>query len=223
MRVVNGMHHIRKHILCTLSLNKWARFRDMRPQNIDSNLYNYHLKELMKEGYIERNEQKGYRLSPYGLRYVNQVSMEVFEPRWQPKLLTVLVCKRGEKLLVWKKYKQPYIGTWSLPGGKVHYEDASIRDAAIRDILAYSSRLPSDLTHVGIFGYRTFINGELINYSFAHVFTGTLNDDDFILDRLEWVDIQTVKNEEITPSVKEIVELCATRKSFFFDEQDIDW
>lgn len=217
------MHHIRKHILRTLSLNKWARFRDMRPQGTDSNLYNYHLKELMREGYIERHETKGYRLSPYGLRFVNQISMDIFEPRWQPKILTVLLCQRDDKVLLWKKYKQPYIGTWTLPGGKVHYDDESIRAAAERDILFYSSRVPTDLEHVGIFGYRAFIKGELINYSLAHVFTGTLNDGDFILDRPEWIDIKTLKDEQISPGVKEIMALSDSNTSFFFDERDIDW
>ncbi|NCU40641.1 hypothetical protein EOL73_02690 [Candidatus Saccharibacteria bacterium] len=223
IKVESGLHFVRKHILRTLSQTKWARFRDMKPKNVDSNLYSYHLKELLKEGYIERNDTKGYRLSPFGLRFVNQISMEVFEPRWQPKIMTVLVCVNSKKILLWKKFKQPYIDTWALPGGKMHYDDASVQNAAIRDILFYSSRVPDDLKHVGIFGYRVFIKNELISYSFAHVYTGTLDTRDFIIERPEWVDIQQLGNLELSPGVLEIIELVDTNKSFFFADKDINW
>lgn len=223
MKVVGGMHFIRKHILRVLSLSKWARFRDMKPKNVDSNLYNYHLKQLIKEGYIEHHPTKGYRLSPYGLRFVNQISMEVFEPRWQPKIMTVLVCRQDDSVLLWKKYKQPYIGTWALPGGKMHYEDESIEAAAIRDILFYSSRVPQDLKHVGLFGYRTFIKQELVNYSYAHVFTGTLNEQDFIIERPVWKVLKDIPDVDLSPGVKDIIDITSREKHFFFQERDIHW
>lgn len=221
--MVSGMHYVRKHILKTLSLSKWARFRDMRPRNVDSNLYNYHLKELLKEGYIERNETKGYRLSPYGLRFVNQISMEIFEPRWQPKIVTVLVCRKDNKVLLWKKHKQPYIHTWTWPGGKMHYDDESVRGAAERDILFYSARVPEDLEQVGIFGYRSFIDAQLIDYSFVHVFTGTLETEDFILERPQWVERSELAVVQTGPGVREILKLVDTADAFFFVEKDIDW
>ena len=223
MKVVGGMHYIRKHILRTLSLTKWARFSDMRPKNVDSNLYNYHLKELLREGYVEHHETKGYRLSPYGLRFVNQISMEIFEPRWQPKIATVLVCRRGDDVVLWKKFKQPYIGTWTLPGGKMHYDDVSIRGAAERDILFYSQRVPDDLRHVGLYCYRVFINDELISYTFDHVFTGTLDVDDFILDRPRWVHYRGLPSETFSPGTREIIETVTTSDSFFVIEKDINW
>lgn len=223
MKVVTGMHYIRKHILRTLSLTKWARFRDMRPPRVDSNLYSYHLKELIKEGYIEHDEQRGYRLSPYGLRFVNQISMEVFEPRWQPKILTVLVVRDGNRVLLWKKFKQPYIGTWTLPGGKVHYDDESIHGAAVRDILFYSARVPNNLRQIGIYGYRTFINGELINYSLAHIFVGTLRTNDLIMDRPEWIVLSDVQEGDCSPGTLRMIELVESQKQFFFLEENIDW
>lgn len=223
MKVVGGMHFIRKHILRTLSLTKWARFRDMKPPRVDSNLYNYHLKQLVHEGYIEHHTSKGYRLSPYGLRFVNQISMEVFEPRWQPKIATVLVCRRGDEVLLWRKFKQPYIGTWTLPGGKMHYDDISVRGAAERDILFYASRIPDDLVHVGLCAYRAFIGDELINYTFAHVFTCRLESTDFVLTRPEWIKLSDATKRDCSPGTLEIIEAVARHRRFFFVEADITW
>ena len=47
-------HHIQKHILSVLMHTKFARFRDMRPPKVDTNLYSYHLKLLIKSGFVQK-------------------------------------------------------------------------------------------------------------------------------------------------------------------------
>ena len=159
MRVVPQLHHIRKHILRTLTYTKWARFRDMRPERVDSNLYSYHLKRLIKDGYVEHDNVNGYRLSPLGLRFVDHVSLENFEQRWQPKILTMVVVVNDQnEVLMWPKYKQPFIGKWSLPSGKMHYEDASAEAAVMREISYFSSQPATHLKHVGMVAFRASIN-----------------------------------------------------------------
>ena len=127
-------HHIQKHILKVLTYTEVARFRDMRPKGVDSNLYNYHLKLLIKEGLVSKGEA-GYTLSPQGMRFADHVSVEKYEYRQQPKLLTKLVYVNDKnEIILWPKYKQPYIGRWSLPSGKVHYEDNNVATAVSREI-----------------------------------------------------------------------------------------
>lgn len=219
----SDMHYIRRHILREVSLRKWARFRDMKPPRVDSNLYSYHLKQLIKEGYVERITGKGYRLSPYGLSYVNQISMETFSIRRQPKIITALVVKKDGKYLLWNKFKQPFIDKWSLPNGKVHFDDESIDAAARRDSSYFTNSEPQDLRHVGIVAYRVFIAGELITYTEAHVFTATFSDEVVFLDRMHWVAIETVSDSEIAPAVKQIIWHAEHEPRFFFKEYRIDW
>ncbi|MCU0667616.1 MAG: hypothetical protein MUF85_03295 [Patescibacteria group bacterium] len=59
---VSKLHHIQKHILKELSFKEWARFRDLKPPRVDSNLYNYHLKLLIKNGLVEKDNDKGWIL-----------------------------------------------------------------------------------------------------------------------------------------------------------------
>ena len=47
-------HHIQLHILSMLIHQEFARFRDMRPKNVDTNLYSYHLKLLIKQGLVAK-------------------------------------------------------------------------------------------------------------------------------------------------------------------------
>ena len=50
-------HHIERSIIAYLMTHEHARFSEMRPSNIDTNLFTYHLKILVKQGYIEKTEK----------------------------------------------------------------------------------------------------------------------------------------------------------------------
>ena len=60
------MHYIQTHILDQLIHTQVLRNRDMRPANIESNLYQYHLLQLQKLGFVEKIEN-GYTLTGPGL------------------------------------------------------------------------------------------------------------------------------------------------------------
>ena len=80
-------HHIQKSILKYLTKQQTARYSQMRPPKVDSNLYAYHLKSLLKTGFIIKNN-KDYSLSPSGLNYVETVSLDKFQIHSQPKITT---------------------------------------------------------------------------------------------------------------------------------------
>ena len=223
MKVVSDLHHIRKHILRTLTYTKWARYRDMKPEKVDSNLYSYHLKQLVKDGYIEHNETKGYRLSPIGLRFVDHVSLESFEQRWQPKILTMIVAvNTKDEILMWPKYKQPFIGMWSLPSGKMHYEDASVEAAAAREIAYFSSAPAEDLKHMGVVTFRASIAGELVSHTIAHIFTATVRSWTLSSERARWIKLDVLDQTELSPATSEIIKAARTAEPFFYESYDVE-
>ncbi len=217
------MHFVRKHILRVLCMQKWARFRDMRPSNVDSNLYNYHLKQLVKDGYVEQNKEKGYRLSPLGLRFVDHVSIESFEPRWQPKVITMFVASSEGKYLVFNKYKQPFINKWTFLNGKVHYEDDSLIAAAKREISYVSDILPKDLRKAGVIEYIANINNDTVSHSIAHVFTGTLKAQDINSERANWLAPEELEGTKSAPATIEIIHAFERGDSQFDEFVKIDW
>jgi len=222
MRVVPNLHHIRKHILRTLTYAKWARFRDMRPERTDSNLYSYHLKQLIKDGYVEHDEVKGYRLSPLGLRFADHVSLETFEQRWQPKILTMAVITNDrDEILMWPKYKQPFIGKWSLPSGKVHYEDSSLEAAVMREISYFSSKPAEEVVHVGVVAYRASINDELVSHTIAHLFAAKVDPEALTGKRMKWIAVDLLGETEMSPGTKEIIAAARSADSFFYESYDI--
>ena len=86
----NINHHIQKHIIGVLYRQKYARFRDLRPPKVDTNLYSYHLKKLISQGIVRKIVQ-GYTLDKKGLLYSDRVSQENMTVRTQPKIVTMLV------------------------------------------------------------------------------------------------------------------------------------
>ena len=115
-------HHIQKHILGVLMHMKYARFRDMRPPKVDTNLYTYHLNILKKRGFIIKTDD-GYCLGREGLSYVDRVSIKSLKIRTQPKIITMIVVQNANgDVLLQRRTKQPHIDTWTLPYGKLHID-----------------------------------------------------------------------------------------------------
>ena len=217
------MHYIQKHILKVLTYTKYARFSEMRPPRIDSNAYSYHLKVLLRENYVEKTD-KGYRLSPHGLGYVDRISAENFEPRLQPKVITMSIVRNEEdKVLLWSKKKQPFITAWSLPSGKVHITDRSMEAAAIRESVEKFGGRPKTIEHNGSCFIRASINSELISYVLAHIFTITFDEGATVSENTGWYDANERHQLKLLPATEEIIQKAAIAKQLFFEEYDVDW
>lgn len=217
------MHYIQKHILKTLMYTKVARFRDMRPPKVDSNAYNYHLKTLIKDGYIEKVND-GYELSPKGLSYVDKVSIEKFEPRVQPKLTNMLVIQNSDdQVLLLSKSKQPFIHSWMLPYGKVHLEDESFYSAAVREADEKLNIKPEGLEHRGSCYIRALVRGELISSILANVFTASVSSTNELSEGSRWFSISELDSVVLAPATKEVLFKVFSANSLFFEQYNIDW
>lgn len=223
MKLSTDLHFIRRDILKELALRKWARFSDMRPKRVESNLYNYHLKGLIKDGYVENVKGKGYRLSPAGLRYADHVSFETFWPRWQPKSTTCLVTENNGKVLLWKKHKQPFIDKWSLPSGKIHFEDASIEEAMRREISYFIDPSNVDLERAGVLEYTAYIGEDVVTHTIAQVFKSVIDSKVVTSERVEWLDIADLKATDMAPGTKEMIEAVRKHKDIFMESLEIKW
>ena len=114
------MHNIQYTIITLLMTNKVRRFSELRPDRVDSNLFQYHLKKLITDGYVEKIAG-GYTLSARGLNYADRHSSSLKAERAQPKIIAIVIVRnaKGEVLVV-QKPQQPWLGTYHLPAGKVH-------------------------------------------------------------------------------------------------------
>jgi len=240
-------HHIERSILSFLMTHEFARFRDLKPDKVETNLFSYHLKVLLKADYVCKVDQ-GYTLSHRGLIYVDRVSVEKMRVRTQPKIITMLLVQDGYgKVLLQRRTKQPYINTWTLPYGKLHIDDTSVLDAARRESREKLDYDPRKLRHVGDC-YITVMNGhhklascdsqgELCEDATVHINGETVpaietrtlvhivrfeTDAIEATDELRWTDPLDLSKLKLAPAVEQIVTRAFFGDKFFFEEFTVD-
>ncbi len=211
-------HHIQKHIIGVLLYQKYGRFRDLRPPRTDTNLFSYHLKVLIKEQFIEKNEN-GYMLSIKGLTYVDRISTaQKMTIRAQPKIITMLVVQNSEgDILLQKRAKQPYIDTWTLPYGKLHVDDSSVTDAAVREASEKLGVADAPVEQAGDCYIRVMDNSEVVMTTLAHVFRfehETIKES----EALRWFRPHKISQLELAPAVEQVIARTFFRDAFFFEE-----
>jgi hypothetical protein len=144
------MHYIQSYILDKLASSRMLRNKDMRPPQVESNLYQYHLLQLQKLKFIKKIDG-GYTLSKNGLAYADMFSNQLKKQRPQPKIVNVLfVTNDKRQLLLRHKQRQPFIETYGLVVGKIH-QNEDIRTAALREFKekVSSEDKPSELSYFG--------------------------------------------------------------------------
>lgn len=212
-------HSIQKNILSVLLHQKTARFRDMRPPRTDTNLYSYHLSQLVKGGLVVKSDD-GYTLGPVGLVYADGVATDDPFVRRQPKIITMMVIQNSDgDTLLQRRRKQPYIDMWTLPNGKVHIDDATLVAAAQREAVKKLKLADQTMTHAGDCYVRVRYNDTTMTVTLAHVFT--LNRDDIETDEdTVWVQPHKLHKMHLAPGVSEIIARTFFRDSFFFEDFD---
>ena len=210
-------HHIQRHIVNYLMFHEFARFRDLRPELVDTNLFSYHLKLLQTSGYVKKDDH-GYSLDRRGLVYVDRVTAEKMRLRTQPKIITMLLVQDGYgKVLLQRRTKQPYINTWTLPYGKLHIDDESLFASARREAMEKLDFDPHKLRHVGDCYIRVKDSGVIECTTLAHIIRFE-TDAIRASDDLQWVEPLDLSKLRLAPAVEAIVTRSFFGDDFFFEE-----
>lgn len=222
VEITEVRHTIQKNILSFLSHQKTARFRDMRPARTDTNLYSYHLTQLLKAGLVKKGDD-GYTLGTAGLIYVDRVNAEKLFVRQQPKIVTMFVIQNGDgDILLQRRNKQPFIDTWNLPNGKMHNDDGSVLAAAQREAQEKLGVTDQKMTHAGDCYIRVTQDGEQLTLTLAHVFL--FNRDDIATDEnTQWLRPHKLAQYDLAPCVDQIMARAFFRDPFFFEEFEQSW
>jgi len=215
-------HHIQKHIIDVLMYTEVARFKELRPPKTDTNLFSYHLKALIKTGMVNKSDA-GYTLSARGLSYVDRVSTEKRVIRMQPKIISMLLIQNSEgDVLLQRRNKQPYINAWTLPYGKIHIDDASLKQAAQREVKEKLGIDDQDLRHIGSCYIRVRVGDDILSTTTANIFA--FNRDDIqTSDDIIWARPHKLDQYKLAPAVEEIVARGFFNDPFFFEEFEDEW
>lgn len=203
-------HHLQLKILHKLTLTETARYSQLKPPTIESNLFIYHLKRTMADKLVVKNSDGTYSLSKAGLAYADKVSLSSFKLRSQPKIVNLIACsnRRGQWLLYRRKH-QPFIGRSGFPYGKIHLGE-TIKQSSERE-LHEKTNLKTELTHRGDAYITVFDDNELLVHTLFHIHSGrnpvgSLKEATSI-GYCYWADIDTKRPELYFPGFLEILKL----------------
>ncbi len=179
------------------------RFSELRAEGVESNLFQYHLRHVIRKGLVEKSGD-GYRLAPAGLYYADRFSPEFKGERPQPKLITIVVVRNGDgQVYVQQKPRQPWLGDYHLPAGKIHTGE-STNEAATREFAEKTGVHVENLHFRCLMHVRVFERGDIISDYFGFIFAGEY---DANLQGGQWYDGDDPSTSlTLAPGVREILE-----------------
>ncbi len=159
-------HHIQREIVYRLALLENARFSKLKPDDIESKLFTYHLKKVLAAGFVEKTKDGVYGLTPEGRR----LGVHVFE-RLSDQLeravsvLFLVVRRRSDGAwLLYRRQNHPLRGRIGFMHANPNSKEPTAETA--KRVLKQKTGLSAEFTVVGSGYFRVFEGDNL--ESFTH-------------------------------------------------------
>src|SRR5690348_7615891 len=112
------LHKTQASILHSLRYAESERFNAlMHPTDQTSDIFKFHLRKLVKLGYVTKLESGKYQLTVKGKEYANVLDEQKRLPKKQPKLAVMLIVTREvndeTQYLLYKRKVNPFYGYWA--------------------------------------------------------------------------------------------------------------
>jgi len=133
------------------------RYRDMRPAEVENDLYNYHLQHLAKQQLIAK-EGEYYHLSSFGKEQLIEISplAAQHETNHKFKLAALCLVFNQGKVLYQIRGHHPFMGHKEIIGGSIMRGEPAIQAASRR--LQEESGLEAEFTLFGLLRKTRFDN-----------------------------------------------------------------
>lgn len=211
-------HHIQKEILRKLVYSDSSRFSELRPKEMDGNIFTYHLNQLISQGYVKKRADGRYELTALGKSagIVNKLSNSELLSQAHSVLFLAIRNKDG-KWLLRQRNAQPMFKSW----GFIHTEpliEESIVDSASH-ALAEKAGIAVSLKPCGAGYIRLFRGEELESFTHFTILTGVLEDGKLSDEELNrWFSDDEMQSVDLIPSMNDLITALKGPESFFFSE-----
>lgn len=216
-------HHIQRQAIMQLRQNGEQSYQDLKPDGVEGNAFNYHLRSLKKGGFIENTAEK-YTLTPKGFLVSDGFSSPVARLMMRPYAHMGTVVTSGNKIMLYRATRQPLKDVYVFPTGKMRYGD-SLQTSLAREL----DRRGIVADYEGRFLCQTNVlytkNNEVVTHRpgvLWHVeYSGDLESVKTQNGVSEWFDISAVS--ALKPLSPEITEALHRIQSDTHDPIDLKW
>lgn len=131
-----SIHQI--NILRNLAFKEKARFAEINSEKLPNDQFNYHLKKLVDDKYLNKDLENYYSLTTLGKQVISHYDVFSLKYEKQSKIHLVPVCfqenKNGEiEYLIHKRKKHPFFGWMGFPSGKAKFGE-SYEEEVLREL-----------------------------------------------------------------------------------------
>lgn len=201
------MHHYQKHILDLLRASKRLQYSKLQPPGVESSHFKYHLDQLLQDDLVVRIDRGIYGLTTKGRMAVDRLSERRVNPHQTPKVITYTLLQKDDKYHVYRKRKEPFLGTLNMVSGKVHLGETS-HDAALREVHEKAGVHAQDLEQRLIAEVRIRESDALVSHFIAYVFTARLENKSGDLEA--YTPEELVHRDDIAPDLTALLHAIHT-------------
>lgn len=215
-------HHLQRTIVYTLAQTPELRFSELKPDTIDSKLFTYHLKKTITAGYVTKNEDGLYSLTPEGRRLGTRVfqNEQAFIDQADSVLFLIVRRKTDGSWLLYKRNTYPLLGKV----GFMHGAPNSVIDspAAAAQICQQQTGLVGEFTVLGGGYFRVYEGTELESFTHFTLLvcedaTGELMQNDEHAEYF-WQQDPDFAGADMLPNMPTLVALYNKGEPFFIEE-----
>ena len=223
------MHQIQNNILNVLLFKEKSRFAEMNTDNISNDHFTFHLKRLLEQKLVEKDEQGFYNLTIIGKEYANRLDTDAEEvcAERQAKVSVLVVCvdnsDKETRYLVQQRLKHPSFGFYGFVSGKIKWGE-TVFEAAQRE-LKEETNLEAELALAGIEHKIDYSDkNELLEDKYFYVMKG-INHSGQLLESFEggkniwFTKHETEKLPDLFDDVLKIIKVIENGKFTFFEDK----
>jgi hypothetical protein len=218
-------HHLQKQILYHLVTSEHALFSELKPAEVESNVFTYHLQQLIKQKYVRKQDDGSYVLTPDGKAVGINIRLTAHEALQQAHSVLFMALKTGDGWLVRKRLAHPMFGKV----GFVHGEPVATEPVTVTAQKIFENRtgLTANFKVAGG-GYVRLMAGDSLE-SFTHFTllfatsaTGDFREraDDHPNGQNFWLKTIDGADPNLIPSMAELCAELDAEPALFFKELD---
>ena len=209
------LHITQKHILDSLAQAEFKRYGELKPTDIDGNVFGYHLKQTLAAGLAEKSADGTYRLTESGRNYIIN---RYHNPLESAHSIFLLVIRCGDNYLIRERKIQPMLGYSGFIHGEPTPGEMIIDTANKRLRTKTGLECSLSVSSSGLITIKK--DSGLQSYSHAVILTGEITDRILEIDEDEtgrnyWLDVRDLEKSSIIPSCKDILRILENQQQWF--------
>lgn len=151
---------IQKHALIVLLRQPEARVKDLKPLDVETNLFAYHLDRLVAAHLLEKSGRGIYRLTMKGQRLASKYSTDTNRLVEELKTVIAFYARRGDEYLLFRWTRQPLMGKMTLVYD--HFKHGQSFEDALHTAFIDKLGVSVPITYKNTAFVRVHSEGELI-------------------------------------------------------------